>query len=212
MNWLNFKSVIVLCLLGLSLIADAENNNRELSKKTGFLKKIIPSHSKLQYAGSMGMFSLGCGWSYGKKHWESDLLVGLAPVTFSYGNNFMLYVLTLKQNYFPWSLKINDRILFKPLSAGIYTTLVLNDDKEIWLTAPDKYDSGYYWHSNRMRFHVYLGESISFKLNTNKAIKSIDVFYEISTCDLYISKFLKDNYYDYSDILAASVGVRLSIR
>lgn len=138
-------------------------------------------------------------------------MVGFAPVSYNYGKHFLLYILTLKQNYYPWNIKINDRISFEPLSAGAYATLVLNKDKDIWLTAPDKYDSGYYWHSNRMRFHVYLGESISFKLNKNKAINSIDVFYEISTCDLYLSKYIKDNYYDLSDIIAVGVGVRLSL-
>ena len=128
------------------------------------------------------------------------------------GKNFLLYILTLKQNYYPWNIKINDRISFKPLSTGAYATLVLNKDEDIWLSAPDKYDSGYYWHSNRMRFHVYLGESVSFKLKADRLVKSIDVFYEISTCDLYVTKYVKDNYYDLSDIIAACVGVRFSVR
>ena len=40
---------------------------------------MIPTHTKLQYAGGMGLLSWGIGWDYGKRgQWETDLLlVGL---------------------------------------------------------------------------------------------------------------------------------------
>ena len=38
--------------------------------------KLIPNQATVQYAGSIGMFSAGAGWRYGRNHhWETDLLL-----------------------------------------------------------------------------------------------------------------------------------------
>ena len=43
-------------------------------------ERIIPTHSKIQYAGNMGLLSFGTGWDYGKRNeWETDLLLGFIP-------------------------------------------------------------------------------------------------------------------------------------
>ena len=40
-------------------------------------ERIIPTHSKIQYAGNMGLLSFGTGWDYGKRNqWETDVLLG----------------------------------------------------------------------------------------------------------------------------------------
>ena len=42
--------------------------------------KLIPNQATVQYAGSIGMFSAGAGWRYGRNHhWETDLLLGFLP-------------------------------------------------------------------------------------------------------------------------------------
>ncbi len=43
-------------------------------------ERIIPTHSKIQYAGNMGLLSFGTGWDYGKRNqWETDVLLGFIP-------------------------------------------------------------------------------------------------------------------------------------
>ena len=43
-------------------------------------ERIIPTHSKIQFAGNMGLLSFGTGWDYGKHNqWETDLLLGFIP-------------------------------------------------------------------------------------------------------------------------------------
>lgn len=35
---------------------------------------LIPTHTKIQFAGNMGLLSLGTGWDYGKRNqWETDV-------------------------------------------------------------------------------------------------------------------------------------------
>lgn len=193
----------------LPFVLRAENKSIEQPDKSGLMKKIIPSYTKLQYAGSMGMFSVGCGWGYVKKRLETDLMFGMAPSSYSFENE-MLYIVTLKQNYFPWNIKIRKNISFEPLATGAYATIVTNNKKNLWVTLPEKYDRDYYWHSSRLRIHAYIGERITFDLKKNKSIKAISLFYEIGTCDLYIAKAVNDDYHGFYNYLTASLGARLS--
>ena len=41
---------------------------------------LIPSHTVIQYAGSVGFISTGFGWDYGKKNqWETTVMLGFLP-------------------------------------------------------------------------------------------------------------------------------------
>ena len=52
---------------------------------------LIPTHTKLQYAGGMGLLSWGIGWDYGKRgQWETDLLeTELYPVEYLAGQRLL---------------------------------------------------------------------------------------------------------------------------
>ena len=74
-------------------------------------ERIIPTHSKIQYAGNMGLLSFGTGWDYGKRNqWETDLLLGFIP---KYSSKKAKVTMTLKQNYMPWSINLGKRILYR---------------------------------------------------------------------------------------------------
>lgn len=212
MNRLLSISAAFILMLLLPPVLRAEGNNMDRPGKSNLIKKITPTYAKLQYAGGMGMFSMGCGWHYAKKRLESDLIVGVSPASYHFDNSLkhMLYILTLKQNYYPWSLKIKKNISFEPLTTGAYATLILNKNKDLWLTQPDRYGKGYYWHSNRIRLHLFAGERISFDLKKNKSIQTCSFFYEVSTCDLYIVNAVNSKAYGLRDILIATLGVRFS--
>ena len=64
-------------------------------------EKLIPTHTKIQFAGNMGLLSFGTGWDYGKKNqWETDIFLGFIP---KYQSKRTKITMTLKQNYMPWS-------------------------------------------------------------------------------------------------------------
>ena len=72
-------------------------------------ERIIPTHSKIQYAGNMGLLSFGTGWDYGKRNqWETDLLLGFIP---KYSSKKAKVTMTLKQNYMPWSINLGKGFL-----------------------------------------------------------------------------------------------------
>ena len=103
-------------------------------------EKLIPTHTKIQFAGNMGLLSFGTGWDYGKKNqWETDIFLGFIP---KYQSKRTKITMTLKQNYMPWSLELGKGFSTEPLSCGLYFNTVFGD--QFWVHEPDRYPKGYY--------------------------------------------------------------------
>lgn len=171
---------------------------------------LIPTHLKLQFAGNMGLLSVGTGWDYGKHNqWETDILLGFLP---KYRSSENKITLTVKQNYMPWSLQIKEsRFSVEPLSCGMYLNTVFGDD--FWVREPSRYPKGYYGFSSKVRIHAFLGQRITYDIDPRRRFtaKSITFFYEISTCDLYIVSAFTNKYLKPKDYLSLSFGVKLQM-
>lgn len=171
---------------------------------------LIPTHVKLQYAGNMGMFSVGPGWDYGKRNqWETDLYIGFLPKFQSHENKLTM---TLKQNYIPWSLRIKESAFSaEPLTCGLYVNTVFGD--EFWVSEPARYPKGYYGFSSKIRFHIFLGQRLTFDIDRKRRFmaKQVTVFYEISTCDLYLISAVTNKYLKPRDYLSLSFGVKMQL-
>lgn len=213
MKWLAFKRKIVLILiLLLPVFVYAQNGyDRRIEKYQNQWIKLIPTHTKMQYAGGMGLISLGAGWDYGKNNqWETDVFLGFLP---RYSTKENKITFTLKQNYIPWKVdlgKDNDFFL-EPMACGLYINTILNGD--FWVSEPDKYPNGYYSFSTRMRFNIYIGQRIGYKIPENKRFfaKSISLFYELSTNDLYMVSAFSNPYLKPTDYLRLSFGVKFQL-
>ena len=171
--------------------------------------KLIPSYIKAQFAGSMGLISIGTGWSYGRnKQWESDVLFGFVP---KYSTKRSKMTMTIKQNFIPWNVSISDKINLKPFYTGLYVNTIFDDD--FWGKQPDKYSNGYYGFSTKIRFNVFIGQGWEYKFNSQKNLlfKSATFFYEISTNELYIISSATNRYLKAKDILGLSLGLKLQI-
>lgn len=208
MKSLRFKLLLLCFFLEIGEAAAQDNfYNQRIERYTSTWQKLIPRYTKLQFAGSMGMFSFGPGWNYGKNHWETDLLFGFIPRN---ADKHAMATITLKQNYIPWHLPIGDRWIIEPLTGGIYINTLLDND--FWVKNPERYPKGYYTFSTRMRMHVFLGERITLKLQRKKRWnQSITFFYELSSCDLYLISALTNHYLRPRDYLSLSFGVKLQI-
>ncbi len=171
---------------------------------------LIPTQLKLQYAGNMGLLSAGIGWDYGRrKQWETDLLIGVLP---KYESKRVKTTLTVKQNYIPWSLQIKDSpFSIEPLTCGIYFNTVFGH--EFWTHEPERYPKGYYGFSSRVRIHIFLGESITYDISPKRRFiaEAVSLFYEISTCDLYLVSAFTNSYLRPRDYLSLSFGIKLQL-
>lgn len=215
MRWSISKiCLIVWFSLSSSLFLKAQNNEedtsryeRRLQKYTSDWNKLIPRYSKLQYAGSIGIVSIGGGWNYYRNHWETDFLFGIVPRN---SDKHAMVTFTLKQNYIPFNIRLSNKFSFEPLTCGVFVNTLL--DRDFWNVAPDKYPKGYYWFSTRMRIHAFAGERITLNLNREKSWhKSISFFYELSTCDIYFLNAINNSTLKPKDYLSLAFGIKLQI-
>lgn len=201
--------VCFFCLQGYATSIDETNRyKKRVEGYRSMWESLMPTYTKLQYAGGMGLINTGFGWSYGKNNqWETDILFGIIP---KYSSDNAKMTFTLKQNYIPWRKKLNDSFTFEPLECGLYFNTVFSD--EFWTKEPDRYPKGYYNFSTRVRTHAFIGQRLRFNIPDKKRLfaRSITAFYEISSCDLYIVSAFT-NHLNPDDYLRLSFGLKFDI-
>lgn len=204
----------ILCLFICSGLASfeihAQNKyDKRVHRYRTTWERMIPTHTKIQFAGDMGLLSFGTGWDYGKHNqWETDIFLGFIP---KYATDKAKATFTLKQNYMPWSLHLNKKFSVEPLACGVYFNTVLNGD--FWVHQPDKYPNKYYQVPSKIRIHVFAGQRLTYDIDEARryTAKSITLFYELSTCDLYIISRIGNSSLKPRDYLRLSFGMKLQL-
>lgn len=184
--------------------------DRRVHYRRKYWGELIPTQVIIQNAGNMGLVSIGIGWDYGKhKQWETNLLLGYLP---RYNSRRAKMTMTLKENFIPWSIYVRHGWLFEPLSCGIYFNTVFGS--EFWDREPDRYPDKYYpLLKTKVRTNVFVGQRLTkiVPKNRRKFLKSITLFYEISSCDLYIRSAVMERDVSLWDILGLSLGLKLQL-
>ena len=197
---------------------DSEVYRHRVERLQNRWASLIPNQFVIQNAGNMGVLSVGTGWGYGHGHWETHLLFGYIPKRQSTRGKLTM---TLKENYIPWNLLLSapqnesDDYLkrgwtLNPLTASIYVNTVYGH--EFWKSQPGRYPDKYYeFMSTKFRLNVAFGQRITWEIprNRRKYAKSISLFYEVSSCDLYIRAKFQDSSIPLKDIIGLSIGLKL---
>lgn len=223
MKWSTIKSVIIITSAVTSVLcndyANAQTSDSIFTSKPSYSKydkrinhyrknweRLIPTHNVLQFAGNMGMFSLGTGWDYGKRdQWETDILLGFIP---KHDSPRTKITMTLKQNYIPWSIDMGKQFALEPLACGLYLNTVFGH--EFWVHEPDRYPEGYYGFSSKIRAHIFLGQRLTYDIDKERRFfaKSVTLFYELSTYDLVLISRVTNKYLRARDYLSLSFGLK----
>ncbi len=173
-------------------------------KPTTFWQKLTPNQITTQYAGSIGLISAGLGWHYFNDKWETDILIGYIPKYISNENKFTF---TLKQRFVPWNFKVGKQFSLNPLSVGLFLNTIFGEN--FWKEEPSKYPPSYYGFPTAMRLNIFLGQQLNFKIPTYN--RNITMYYELSTCDLYIVSAFVNKKISITDILSLAIGIKLDI-
>ena len=170
--------------------------------------KMIPRYQKIQFFGSIGLVSLGTGWNYCNNKLETEFLLGYIP---KYDDTRAILSFTLRENYITFNINIKSRFIsFDPLTASLSVNSIIDD--RFWKKEPERYPEDYYKFSTRIRFHLALGQRINLDLDGAKSIhKSISLFYEVGTCDLYMISAVTNKYLKPKDYLSLSFGLKLHV-
>lgn len=169
--------------------------------------RLIPRQTKIQYAGSMGMFSFGPGWYYGRKNqWETDWFIGFIPeINGAKGH----ITTTLKQTYTPFQIALGNRIVLEPLTSAIYINKIFGP--YFWSKLPEKYPKNYYFWAVNTRFNISFGQAITVNIRDCIVDEKLSAFYEFSTNDLYIISAIGNKAIGIGDIIGLSLGIRYRV-
>lgn len=182
---------------------------KRISKYKQSWASLIPNRFSLQYAGDIGMVSAGIGWCYGKRgQWATHVFLGYLPKNHTPTSYWSF---TVKQTYTPWSLPLGKKWTVEPLYGTMFINSILSD--EFWTKEPDRYPSGYYGFSSRVRFHLGVGQKVTFLIPANHRFlaKKISLYYEVSTCDLYVRQKFLSKTIPFKDIICLALGVQYTI-
>lgn len=173
---------------------------------------LVPNQTVVQFAGSIGMFSIGAGWHYGRgDHWETEILFGYLPRSNGSPHH---YTLTAKQRYIPWHIPLSTRSqrwVFEPLTTGLFINTIFGEG--FWRHAPSKYTKGYYGFNTKLRYNIYVGQRIRYNIPQRHRFfaRSISFYYELSTCDLYLVSAIPNKKVTAADILSLALGLRVEL-
>lgn len=191
MNWSTFKYLLTLLLtIPVNLLAitdepqevsDTKRWDKRIHLRYEGWERMKPTHVKMQYAGGMGVLSTGVGWDYGKRRqWETDVLLGYLPA--KYASDFLL-TLTVKQKLHTVEHEFRQALGTGAFYCGMYLTTIAGE--EFWKKEPGRYPNRYYNFSTKIRPYIFIGQRMNFNLK-NSIVQHISLFYEVSTCELYI--------------------------
>lgn len=170
---------------------------------------LVPNKAMMQYAGDIGMISLGIGWEYGRHdQWETYIIVGFLPKK---DTRKSYRTFTLKELYTPWDIRVKGNFNIQPL----FVTMMMNTifGEEFWVKQPERYPSGYYTFATKLRFHLGIGQKISLNIPYKKRrwYNRIALYYEVSTCDLYLRQKILNKSIPLKDIICLGIGVQYTL-
>lgn len=190
----SFKLVAAVVLVTAVINASAQQNKS---------KKLLPDHAKLQYAGGIGFFSIGAGYTNKKQWLEGDVFYGYVPKSVG---SVTTHIVTVKASFLPFK-PIGQSLQFRPLALGVLANYTFG--KQYFGFTPENYPFNYYSRPTSFRAAAFVGEQLNKKLN-DRFIKSIGVYYEVITYDTELISFI-DNMQtlDWDDIVNVGFGLRV---
>ncbi|MBL4754200.1 MAG: hypothetical protein JKY52_11495 [Flavobacteriales bacterium] len=168
---------------------------------------IVPDYGKLQFAGNIGVGSIGVGYQYAPKL-TLEIFAGYLPKIYS---KQPMYIFTVKNSYFPMQKELKGDYLLRPLGVGFFVSYSTSDNL-FTTTRSLPYDFSYYGFATSIRTALTFESSITKQIRKDYPgyIKSIGFYDEISIVDIDLVNFVQNHKIGFHSILSIALGVRLS--
>lgn len=169
------------------------------------MNALTPDFAGVQYAGSLGYFSVGAGYDLFKKTTIS-LNYGYVPEQ----KGGKMHILALKLEYKPLKIPIGTKLMLQPFNPGIFATYTFDKELSFKFTSP-QYPKNYYFWSEALRKHIFANSEIKLinPLN-NKKIQAVGLYIEANTNDIYlISWFENRTTIPFTDIFKLGYGLKV---
>lgn len=143
------------------------------------MQKATPHTVKLQYAGNIGMFAAGIGYSTSTQKWKADLFYGVVPARYAVDP---IHSLTIKGKFAPLHRRYNDDVEINWFNTGLLFNYSFGD--EYFLGLPAYYDKGYYYFSTALNIGLFIGSEIRYK--------KWGFYYELGTTEKRVINYVKN--------------------
>lgn len=169
---------------------------------------LCPDFARAQYAGSIGVISIGTGWDYGQRQqWETDFMLGYLP---AFATDRQSLTVTLRETFVPWQIELTPRLSIKPLTCGIFFNSICND--KFWIRQPRQYERNYWDIETKIRANVFVGHRLSFSYSdaAEHLFHSVEFDHSFSICDLDIVRISTNRTFHFWQVLSMSVGLKFN--
>jgi hypothetical protein len=161
----------------------------------------IPDYVKMQFAGNIGVVSVGAGYQLFDKVLYSELLYGYVPESVSKAAK--IHLITIKNTFPIFRKEIGKNLTITPI-AGLTTTIDIGTTT--FTTLPSKYPADYYIPT-AFHFTLFGGVMIHKDFRKPKIIKGVDFYVELGTVETYLWYAITSKEVRLSDIFSTSFGV-----
>jgi len=186
-------------LFAILFLTNVFANDTTLIKVKGWY---VPDYTKVQFAGNIGLLSVGFGYQFLNNHLYSELLYGYVPASVSKAEK--IHTITVKNTFPIFNKKIN-KITLSPITGF---TASFETGNNSFLKLPDKYPSGYYG-TNAFHFSLFIGAKAHKNFINQKIMRGVDLYFELGTVDTYIWYAVLSKEVKINQIFSSAIGINL---
>lgn len=174
--------------------------HRSLNNET-LLQILTPHFVRGQFAGGIGMVSMGLGRTHINRALETAIVYGYTPEFDAPRAIHTISHQVVWQNWDQWRGQRYDWNFF----AGVNTSFVISGG-ETFVTLPDRYPQNYY-SPNAVRFYGFIGVRGTRWSDARRRINQKSVFIALNTHDQSVRYFINDPKTGYRNLFSLSFGV-----
>ncbi len=169
---------------------------------------IIPAYVNLQYAGGIGNYIIGAGYTLNKSQsLRFALKYGFTP---KYRSNKNLHISTVEFCYLPVDIPVQSNISIMP-KITTAVSRVFADGPGTFTRLPSYYPEGYY-APNAFRFHFSLGITGHYQLKQKYKVKAIEFYIETTTNDLYLKYYFNYSGLQLTNVFTMALGANIMFK
>jgi hypothetical protein len=170
--------------------------------------KLVPDYAIMQYAGSLGVASIGFGYSVGKNdHTHLELLYGYTPKYESDSRMSSITIKALKTIFSDIPISRNNQLSWIPLKSGLGLSYIA-DNRFFSFRTDLPYAPGYYWHRTGLRSMLYFQTELVTSFES-KVISQVSYYLEANIQDIYMTLKFADSNFTVYDMVKLGMGVRI---
>ena len=170
------------------------------SLRSVVLNRITPQSLIIQYAGNIGMFSIGARYESPNQKWQGSLHYGHVPASFA---DKAIHSTTIKVNYIPIRKVITNDVNVDWLKIGLWSNYAYG--KQYFRKLPAYYDSGYYYFPTA----VNIGLTFGSEIKRNKW----GFYYEVGTTEKTVINFVKSPHAsDFLQLWNIGLGISYQLK